>query len=291
MHVEKNIAATLCGFLLGDEDTVACRRDMEDQGITPELHLVHDADTDTLVKPHAPYVLRNEEKKRVLQTIKSVQTPSGHCANFDKLVNLEKGKFQFMKSHDWHVLLEEILPAAIRGSMSEGPRLAIIHLGHCFKRICEKLIKVSDLIALQTYVVETCSLLEIHFPHAFWNVMPHLLLHLCRDLYWCGPVHVRWMYSVERYLGHLKSLVRNKARPEGSMAQGYMYEEAIGFVTEHFQMYPAKARVIWDMEEDEQDVGEVMEGQGREVFWNDHDLKELHEHVIRHSAATDELYR
>ncbi|KAK7290598.1 hypothetical protein RIF29_05134 [Crotalaria pallida] len=33
------------------------------------------------------------------------------------------------------------------------------------------------------------------------------------------------MYPVERYLGHLKSLVRNKAQPEGSIAQGYLAEE------------------------------------------------------------------
>jgi len=99
------------------------------------------------------------------------------------------------------------------------------------------------------------------------------------------------MYSVERYLGHLKSLVRNKARPEGSMAMGYMYEEALGFVTEHFRMYPVSARVIWDMEEHEQDVGEVPEGRGRDHFWSDVELKELHEHVIRHCEATDHLYR
>ena len=98
------------------------------------------------------------------------------------------------------------------------------------------------------------------------------------------------MYSVERYLGHLKSLVCNKTRPEGSMAMGYMYEEALDFVTEHFRMYPVSARIIWHMEEDEQDVGEVLKGQGREQHWADTDLKEVHEHIIRHCDVTDSLY-
>lgn len=89
------------------------------------------------------------------------------------------------------MLLEEILHAALRGSMPEGSRIAAIRLGYCFKKICEKAIQVSDLPALQTYVAETCALLEVHFPPAFWNVMPHLHLHLPRELYWCGLVHDR----------------------------------------------------------------------------------------------------
>lgn len=118
----------------------------------------------------------------MLETIKKVQVPSGHCANFAKLVNLEKGKLQFMKSHDWHALIEEIFPAPLRGSLVEGPRVAVIRLGHCFKRFCEKVILVSDLPALQTYVAETCALLEIHFPrHSLtsWNIFHYICLGSC----------------------------------------------------------------------------------------------------------------
>ena len=291
MHVEKNIAATTVGFLLGEEDTIAVRKDLQDQGLMPDLHLVRQGTGSDFVMPHAPYALRPHEKQRVLRTIKSVKTPQGHCSNFSKLVNLEKGKMQFMKSHDWHVLIQEILPAAIRGSLAEGPRVAIIRLGHCLKRICAKVIAVSDLQDLMTYVAETCALLEVHFPPAYWNVMPHLLLHLPRELFWCGPVHARWMYSIERYVGHLKGLVRNKARPEGSMAMGYMYEEALGFATEHFRSYPAAARVIWSMDEDERDVSDVLEGRGKEFHCDDQSLKEIHDHIIRHCEITDPLLR
>ena len=291
MHVEKNIAATTVGFLLGAEDTIAVRRDLQEENVMPHLHLVRQGSGDNFVMPHAPYVLRPHEKRKVLNAIKSVQTPSKHCSNFEKLVNLDKGCMQFMKSHDWHVLIQEILPAAIRGSLPEGPRVAVIRLGHCLKKICAKVIAVSELSSLMTYVAETCSLLELHFPTAFWNVMPHLLLHLPRELFWCGPVHARWMYSVERYLGHLKSLVRNKARPEGSMAMGYMYEEALGFVTEHFMLYPAAARVIWSMDEDERDCGEVLEGRGKERHCNDVELRGIHDHIIRHCDITDPYLR
>ena len=207
MHIEKNVAATAMGFMMGDLDTIAVRKDMQQANVMPHLHLQRDVTTGAFVKPHAPYVLRRDKKRTLLSTIKSVQTPSNHCANFDKLVNTGKERLQFMKTHDWHVLLQEILPAAIPGLLPEGPMVCIIRLGHCFRRFTAKIIKVSELTNLLTYVAETMALMEVHFPPAFWNVMPHLVDHIPRELYWCGPVHARWMYCGERYMGHLKTLV------------------------------------------------------------------------------------
>ena len=43
------------------------------------------------------------------------------------------------------------------------------------------------------------------------------------------------MYPVKRYLGHLKKYVRNKARPEGSIAEGYIVQEAMTFSAQYFR--------------------------------------------------------
>ncbi|KAL6584387.1 hypothetical protein OROMI_003676 [Orobanche minor] len=48
-----------------------------------------------------------------------------------------------------------------------------------------------------------------------------------------GPVYYRWMYPPERYLCTLKSYVRNKGRPEGSIAEGYLAEECLSFVSQY----------------------------------------------------------
>ncbi|CAI8588911.1 unnamed protein product [Vicia faba] len=50
-----------------------------------------------------------------------------------------------------------------------------------------------------------------------------------------GPIHYRWMYPVERYLGKLKSYVRNKAKPEGSIAEGYRFEEILTFCSRYLE--------------------------------------------------------
>ena len=55
----------------------------------------------------------------------------------------------------------------------------------------------------------------------------------------CGPVAIRWMYLVEKYMKTLKSYIWNTTRPE---AEGYMKEECIGFITEYLQRFDAIQR-------------------------------------------------
>ncbi len=63
--------------------------------------------------------------------------------------------------------------------------------------------------------------------------MTHLTLHVVEELDVCGLVHARWMYLIELALKMFKTYVRNRARPETSMAEGYLYDETIGFVIEY----------------------------------------------------------
>ena len=54
-------------------------------------------------------------------------------------------------------------------------------------------------------------------------------IHLVDEARIVGPVQCRWMYPIERYLRRLKSYVKNKARPEGSIAEGYIAQECLHF--------------------------------------------------------------
>ncbi|KAL4287934.1 hypothetical protein AHAS_Ahas19G0235800 [Arachis hypogaea] len=48
-----------------------------------------------------------------------------------------------------------------------------------------------------------------------------------------GPVQYRWMYPIERFLLKLKNYVRNKSRPEGSIAEGYLADECLTFCSRY----------------------------------------------------------
>lgn len=289
MHVERNVCASLMGFLLGTKDVVAVRKDMETVGVMPDLHLQRTGNAGVYMKPHAPYVFREDEKVRFLRNVGSTRTPSGYSSTFTKHAGAEK--LNGLKSHDFHILMQQLLPATVRAIGHAGVRDTVVRLGTCFQRMCQKVIVPEDMVALQTYTAETLCMLEVYFPPAFFDVMTHLIIHLVEELAICGPVHARWCYPVERYLGHLKSMVRTRARPEAAIANSYVCEQGIGFATEHLYSYPYDIRMLWDMEPNDRDEGEVLVGASKLVRWSAVDIDRIHDFIISNSVDTADLRR
>nr|GFA28824.1 hypothetical protein [Tanacetum cinerariifolium] len=64
--------------------------------------------------------------------------------------------------------------------------------------------------------------------------MIHLVIYLPLEALERGPIRPRWMYPFERYIKKLKGYVRNKAKPEGSIAEVYVAEEALTFSSHYF---------------------------------------------------------
>ena len=63
--------------------------------------------------------------------------------------------------------------------------------------------------------------------------MVHLIVHIVREIKMCGPVFLRSMYPFERFMGILKSYIRNRSRREGSIVEGYATEEVIKFCVDY----------------------------------------------------------
>jgi hypothetical protein len=96
-----------------------------------------------------------------------------------------------MKSHDFHIWIEWILLAMVRGNVPEHVWLALTELSYFFRQICAKVlsrIMIADLERLTPVLL--CKLEKI-FPPGFFNPMQHLILHLpyearigglCRDI-------------------------------------------------------------------------------------------------------------
>jgi len=87
----------------------------------------------------------------------------------------------------------------------------------------------ADLNRLSSSIREAVCRLEMLFPPSFFDIMMHLPVHLAEEAKLGGPVCYRWMYQVEQYLCTAKGYVRNKAYPEGSIAEGYILKECLTF--------------------------------------------------------------
>ncbi|XP_057451962.1 uncharacterized protein LOC130743751 [Lotus japonicus] len=229
MHVEKNICESVIGTLLDLEgktkDTIKSRLDLQRMGLKKQLHRIMVGDKYLI--PPARYTMSKEEKINFCRILKDVRFPDAYASNIGRCVNINELKISGLKSHDYHVILERLLPLAIRGLLPKDACDPLMELSLFFGDLCSKELELNELDRLQNQIVVTLCKLERIFPPSFFDVMVHLSIHLANEAKNGGPVQYIWMYPIERFLRVLKNYVRNKARPEGSIAEGYVSEECM----------------------------------------------------------------
>ncbi|KAL5573977.1 hypothetical protein UlMin_023574 [Ulmus minor] len=236
MHIEKNVCDSLLGTLLGDphksKDTDNARRDLAKLGIRHELHLFEDGNK--LMKPTADYTFSEANRRKFCRFIISVKFPDGFASNLSKNVAQNDSRLLGLKSHDCHVIMQRLLPVGCRSLVNKNIWSTIVELCTFFNQLCASTVNVSDMVEAQNQLVLILCKLERIFPPVFFDIMIHLVLHLPEEAILGGPVHMRWMYPFERYLKRLKDYVRNAAKPEGSIAEGYVVDEALTFCSRYF---------------------------------------------------------
>ena len=289
MHCEKNISENFLKTTFGDKDTLAVRADIQAPGIRPHLHLQPiRPNRERIYMPDAPYVLSVDNKAKVLRVLKSLRTPTHYISSLHK--KIEKGKISGLKSHDFHVLLQQILPLCFRKVSNKALAGTIIRVSRVFRKLCAKIVDMEEQPQLTAECAETMCVVEKEMPPFFFDIMSHLPNHLVTELFICGPVHTRWMYPYERYFKTLKGYVRNLAKPEGCITQGYQTEEALGFITEYMKDYNLTTRRVWDNEEEPTLVDEILEGKGKQKVLSDALRSSMHEFVLDNAAHID-VYR
>jgi len=232
MHLSKNLCVNILGFLgvhgKKSKDTMAARRDMHEltqrKGLEPEKR-----DKGRHYLNPASYNLSKEEKESMFACLNSIKVPTGYSSNIQGIINVKEKKILNLKSHDCHVLMTQLLPVVLRGVLPENVRLAIVKLCAFMNEISQKAINPKNLIKLQKDIVECLVSFEMIFPPSFFNIMTHLLVHIVNEITILGPVFLHNMFPFERFMGVLKKYVRNRSRPEGCIAKGYVTEEVIDF--------------------------------------------------------------
>src|SRR4051812_5115996 len=110
--------------------------------------------------------------------------------------------------------MTQLLPVALRGLLPENVRLAIVKLCAFLNAISQKVIDPEIIPRLENDLVQCLVSFELVFPPSFFNIMTHVLVHLCEEINILGPVFLHNMFPFERFMGVLKKYVLNRARPE-----------------------------------------------------------------------------
>jgi Domain of unknown function (DUF4218) len=231
MHIEKNVCetgmGTLCNIEGKSKDTLNTLLDLRDLGIRKDLHPYKEGDK--YIYSIACYTLSKEEKMLLCKFLKELKMPDGYASNIRRCIQVEECTISGLKTHDCHVIFQQLLPLAIRELLPKKVSQPLIELSKYFLKLCSKELYVEELDELSRQIGVILCKLEQVFPPAFFTVMVHLPIHLAHEAKLAGPVIYRWMYMVERFLRTLKGYVKNKTHPEGSIAKGYIIEECMIF--------------------------------------------------------------
>ena len=102
-----------------------------------------------------------------------MKVPDGYASNISQYVQVEERKIFELKSHDCHVLMQQLLPLAIRGALDKNVCVVIVELCSFFKKLCSKVLNTNQLEHIENEIIVTLFKLERIFPPSFFNVMMH----------------------------------------------------------------------------------------------------------------------
>jgi hypothetical protein len=157
MHVEKNVCESLIGILLNTNgktrDHGHARADLRKMGIRQELWL------DDFIKgtelPTSCITLSKNENKELCGFLKNVKVPSGYLTNVSRLISLPELKIApGVKSHDYHVLLTQIIVIGIQNILRVKVREAIVNFCFFFNAIGQKVLSEDALESLEKGIMK-----------------------------------------------------------------------------------------------------------------------------------------
>ncbi len=191
MHIEKNVYESLLGTLLNTDgktrDHGHARANLKKMKIRLELWL--DDSVKGTELPTSCITLSKHEKKEFCGFLKNVKVPSGYSKNVARLISFLDLKVALdVKSHDYHVLLTQMIAVGIQNILPVNVREAIMNFCFFFNAIGQKVLSEEALESLEKRHYETLCFLEMYFPPAFFDVSIHFTTHLIKEIKLLGPV-------------------------------------------------------------------------------------------------------
>ncbi|KAL3691388.1 hypothetical protein R1sor_005039 [Riccia sorocarpa] len=288
MHIEANVTKSLIKRIFGEKDGKPARRACEEFGVHPEAWIqVSDGGIESL--PPAPWILTTEERKICKKRISEIRFPTGFGSCLRKGFEKDGPKWpSALKSHDYHILLQYVLPICLQGLGTQDLRDAICDLSVLMRWVCSKTIRIAEIDEKELFAVTTLCKLERTLPPDYFDSQIHLLVHLVREVSICGPVHGRWMYWLERYMKVMKDDVRQKARPEGSMAEGHRLREAMFLCSNILEQLDQSSAFMLREKEETHLTSLKLIGSGEKRRLTQIEVMQAHNFVLHNSAIMEE---
>ncbi|GJS15686.1 reverse transcriptase domain-containing protein [Tanacetum coccineum] len=137
------------------------------------------------------YSFTPENQKKFCQFIKGVKLPDGFGSCFKHKVTDNDTNITGLKSHDYHIMMQRLLPYGLQNYLPDKIAKPIIELCSLFKQICSAALIEDDMLNAHIKVVDKLCDLELIYPPALFDIMIHLVIHLPLEALEGGPIRPR----------------------------------------------------------------------------------------------------
>ncbi|WVZ62744.1 hypothetical protein U9M48_012454 [Paspalum notatum var. saurae] len=193
MHLKKNVFdSTICTLMDvkgKTKDGLKSRRDLVNMNIRSELHPLEQGNGKFKL-PAASFNLTSDEKRELCLCLRGLKVPTGLSSNTRSLVSMEDLSISGYNAHDCHMMLTVFLAVAIRVVNPVFVRMVVTRLE----------IRKDELDSLQEFCTETMAQLEMCFPPSYFDIMPHLMVHIVDQIRALGPSYLHEMWAYERFM-------------------------------------------------------------------------------------------
>jgi hypothetical protein len=80
-------------------------------------------------------------EKEVMRWLKRLEFTDGYTFGLKRCVNVTTEKIYGFKSHDYHIIMERLLPVMLRGYLDDEIWEALAELSYFYRQLCAKEIK------------------------------------------------------------------------------------------------------------------------------------------------------
>src|SRR6185437_10757726 len=95
--------------------------------------------------------------------------PDGYAANLRRGINLTTMRINGLKSHDYHIWIERLLPVMVQGYVKEHVWLVLAELSNFFRQLCANELSWAVIADMEKMAHVLLCKLEKILPPSFFN--------------------------------------------------------------------------------------------------------------------------
>jgi hypothetical protein len=164
MHNDKNMGEAIWNTCFDiaekSKDNVKARLDLAIICNHPSMHLVQKSNGQWN-RPRGPFSVHKDVKPTILQWFKELQFPDSYASNLKCGVNMLQKKIFGLKSNDYHIFMERLLPVVFRGFLLDNVWRCLAELSFFYRQLCAKELRKDVHSLEENIVVLLCKMKKI----------------------------------------------------------------------------------------------------------------------------------